>query len=65
MCAHRPRSTLTLHAPCAVQAQKKPRFIKVCDEVMRSVATALLLLEIQIPYLNSISNLDTLLLRLT
>ena len=21
-CAHRPRSTLTLHAPCAVQAQK-------------------------------------------
>ena len=32
---------------------------------MRSVATALLLLEIQIPYLNSISNLDTLLLRLT
>ena len=55
---------LTLHAPRAVQAQKKACVIKVRSEVRRSVATAFLLLEIPIPSRNSTPSLDTLLLRL-
>jgi hypothetical protein len=63
----RASTSLDSHTPCAVcgAGAKNPRFIKVRDEVMRSVATALLLLEIPIPYRNSTSSLDTLLLRLT
>ena len=48
---------LTLHAPRAVQAQKKACVIKVRSEVRRSVATAFLLLEIPIPSRNSTPSL--------